>query len=105
MTAVSAPCRVHVASASVLIFRHDPQRRAWVVANCPGDPDVGIEPAGGLESGGALYLEGRFIAPERATRARCSKRANCWLRSTGGSRRGLTRVKKEAKVLLEELGA
>jgi hypothetical protein len=27
----------------------------------------------------------------RATRARCRKRANCWLRCTGGSLRGSTR--------------
>ena len=39
-----------------------------------------------------------------ATRARCSKRANCWLRFTGGSRKGFdTRDLKEAKALLEEL--
>ena len=39
--------------------------------------------------------------PSGANRARCGKRANCWLRFTGGLRKGFdTRDLKEAKALL-----
>jgi hypothetical protein len=44
------------------------------------------------------------MAGSGATRAKGSKRANCWLRFTGGLREGFdTRDLKEAKAMLEEL--
>jgi hypothetical protein len=35
---------------------------------------------------------GEGVTAVETTKATCSKRANCWLRFTGGSRRGLTRA-------------